>query len=57
MASSTSPSIRTVFDPSLDWCFQGEPGFQSDTFSWPQYWRVISGSVRALKTFSGVARM
>jgi hypothetical protein len=38
-------------------CCKVLPGFQSETLSWPQYRRVISLSVSALNTLSGVLRM
>jgi len=50
----TSPTMRTVL-PSV--CRHGEPVFQSETFSMPQYCRVTAGSVIAWNTFSGVEAM
>ena len=44
--------------PSGIMIFQSDPTFQSETWCVPaQYWRVNSGSMSAVQSFSGVVRM
>ena len=55
--STTLPTSWTVRSASVRTCCQADPGCQSETFSWPQYRRAISGRVMASNTFCGVDRM
>src|ERR1043165_3686210 len=56
--STTLPVIRMARCSSPVTCTHFEPGFQSETFSFPpQYWRANSGFVMAFHSFSGVVRM
>src|SRR5262245_5699272 len=57
MSSTTLPTTLTVLFPSSATSCHLLPGFQSDTFSCIQYWRVSSPSMSACQTFSGVVAM
>jgi hypothetical protein len=48
------PDMYTFFVPEAARCSNGEPGFQSETFSFCQYFTVDFGSTSASRTLSGV---
>jgi hypothetical protein len=55
--SITVPPVSAICEPSVRWCSQREPTCQSETLLWPQYAAVVSASVSASQTASGVLLM